>query len=105
MSDKEDLVFQDYVTPQERKRIKDDYGKWELKNNSFESKIISIRVFSSYSKSKRAWYVSKQKMTRKQFTNYIRDWKVQEFKKTDAWRCGKEQTYSWKEGYICKLHD
>ena len=68
-------------------------------------KQIKIRVFSAYSNARKAWYVTKEIMTEKEFNKYVKDQKVQEFKYQDSWKISKDETYSWKKGYICKLSD
>ena len=66
---------------------------------------IKIRVFSSYSSSEKPWYVTKEKMTKKEFNKYVKDWKVKEFEDNDMWRTGTDKAYSWDDGYINTLHD
>lgn len=70
-----------------------------------QTKTINIRVYSSYSQSTRPWYVTKEKMSKKQFLKEIKNWKVQEFKTQDMWRTTKDKPYSWSKGYINTLHD
>lgn len=69
------------------------------------SKSIRIRVYNAYGKSSRPWYVSRELMDKKTFNRRVRHWKVQEFKKSDSWRCSTAETYSWEKGFINTLHD
>jgi len=68
-------------------------------------KLIRVRIFSSYSRAKKPWYVARECMTKKQFNKEIKNWKVKEFKENDSWRIKETKTYSWEKGYINKLHD
>jgi len=68
-------------------------------------KIIRVRVYSAYSKSRTPWYVTKELMSKSQFDDAVKDWKVVEFEDRDSWRTDTEESFSWVKGFINKLHD
>jgi hypothetical protein len=67
-------------------------------------KTVRIRVYSTYSESTRPWYVTKKRMTKKEYDRYVKDWRVKEFARDLSWRA-KGGTHSWREGVINTLSD
>jgi hypothetical protein len=69
------------------------------------SKIIRVRVYSSYSESEKPIFVHKIKMTKMEFDKAVKDWKVTEFEENDLWRTKTDKGFSWSSGYINELSD